>query len=323
VGGSPFNQISVNGAGDLAFLVATTRGRAILVKRGVAALEVAAGVGRLSPLEPVRYDTLHQTSAISESAVVAFIADLRDGRHGIFRYDAVIDEDAAVHLAGVATIDGSELCEFDDLELSDAGSLAIVADASADCDDDGAPTDPGLFLSTAGGIATIARQGDAAPIPDATYSRFVGRPRMNAGDDVLFQARLAGVAASEALFLRDGATGDVAALVATGDPLPTGGAVGKLLDARLADDGSAVVHVQIKGTSDARYGVFRYAEGIATALLLSSDSPPADQFTPPHRYTVFEPLVGLSSDGTTIGLTARVRDGASPRSKSGVLRCLE
>lgn len=321
-GAVPFRQLSINDAGDLAFLSPTTRGRALFVKQGLAPLEVGAGAGRESPFPPVRYDVIHQASSIDASGVVLFIADLRDGRHGIFRYDAVTEEDAAVHLAGVATSDGRELCVFDDLELSDAGSIAIVGEAWADCDDDSEPTVPELFLSTAAGIASFARQGAESPVEDATYRRFVGRPQMNASDDVLFQARLAGASAGEALFLRDGATGEIALVVSDGDTLPTGGVIDGLLDAKLADDGSVVVQVEINDATD-RFGFFRYDGGVATRLLASTDTPPVDQFTPPHRYTAFEPFFGLSADGTTLGLAARVRDGVRPPSKSGAFRCTD
>jgi hypothetical protein len=321
-GAVPFRQLSINDAGDLAFLSPTTRGRALFVKQGPAALEVAAAAGRESPFPPVRYETIHQASSIDESAAVAFIADLRDGTHGIFRYDALTEEVTAVHLAGAATTDGREVCLFEDLELSEAGSIAILAEARSDCVDDTEPTVPEVFLSTGAGIASIVRQGDESPLPGVAYRRFVGRPQMNASDDILFQARLAGAGAGEGLFLRDGATGEIALVVSDGDPLPTGGVIKGLLDARLADDGSVVVQVEIDDASD-RFGLFRYAGGVATRLLASTDTPPTDSFTPPHRYTAFEPFFGLSADGATLGLVARVRDGARPPSKSGVLRCTE
>jgi hypothetical protein len=319
-GAVPFRQLSLNEAGDLAFLSPTSRGRALFVRQGFAPVEVAASAGGVSPLDEVRYDGIPAASSINESDVVAFVANLRDGRHGIFRYDAVLNEDALVYLAGVATNEGRELCLFEELELSDTGSLAIFAESKVECDDELETSVPGLFLSP-GGIATIVRQGDASPVPGAIYRRLLDRPQMNASDDILFRALLAGTSTAESLFLRNGATGVITRVLSDGDPLPTGGMIRAVHDAHLADDGSVVVLVETD--DDARFAVFRYGDGAATLLLSSADGPPTDEFTPPNRFVSFEPFFGLSGDGSAIGLVTRVRDGVRPRSKSGVLRCTE
>jgi hypothetical protein len=319
-GNIPFRQISVNEAGDLAFLAHTTRGWAALARKGAGALEVAAGVGRESPLE-ARWHAISQLSSINESGVVAFVADLRDGTHGVFSYDATTDTDAVLRLAGLATAGGRELCFFQDLELSDTGTVAIVAGTRIECDDDTEPVAPGLFLSNATGVETVLLLGDESPVPGATYSRIVRRPQINASDDVLFHARLGGTAIVETLFVRSGATGAISRVVGAGDALPTGGVIDGIRDARLADDGAVLVHVKINGDSARRFGLFRFAGGVAAPILASDDPPPTDRFTPPHRYTAFEPFLGLSADGGTVGLVARVRDGARPASKMGALRC--
>jgi hypothetical protein len=290
------------------------------VKQPATPLEVAAQVGRLSPFTDVRYDGIPQASAINASRLVAFIADLRDGRHGIFEYNALTNVTVPIYFAGVATTDGRELCLFEDLELSDSGHIAIVADSRVECDDEDEPIVPGLFLATEAGIATLVLQDGASPISGATYRRLIGRPQMSPTDDILFRARLSGTSTAEALFLRNAATGEIAHVVSDGDPLPSGGLIESLNDGRLAADGSVVVLVETNGDDD-RFGLFRYAGGVATPLLTGSDAPPTDQFTPPNRYTGFEPFFGLSSGGGKIGLVARIRDGARPRSKSGVLRC--
>src|SRR5262249_55326875 len=137
--GMPFRQLSLNDAGDLAFLSPTSRGRALLVKQAATPLEVGAEVGRESPFTGVKYDGIPQASSINASHVVAFIADLRDGRHGIFEYNALTDVASSIYLAGVATTDGRELCLFEDLELSDSGHIAIVADSRVDCANEDEP----------------------------------------------------------------------------------------------------------------------------------------------------------------------------------------
>jgi hypothetical protein len=317
----PFREVSLNEAGDAAFLSYTSRGRTILVKRAAIALQVGPRVGALSPIAEVRFDGIQALSSIGPSRVLAFAAELRNGRQGIFAYDAVTDVTSIVFLDGTPTLAGRELCTFEDVERSDGGLLAIVAGTQVECDDETETAVTGLHLVSPSGIETVANAGDASPIAGAAYRSIVGSPELNAAGDLLFRARLAGTSTSQATFVRSAATGEIAAVAAPGDALPTGGTIQGLRDIHLASEGAVLFHADITGDTDERFGLFRSSDGTVVPLLLGSAPPPADEFTPPSRYAAFEPGFATSGDGLAVALVARVRDGARPRSKTGVLRC--
>jgi hypothetical protein len=317
----PFREVSVNEAGDIAFLSYTTRGRTILVKRTAIALQVGPRAGGESPIDEVRYDGIRALSSIGPSRVLAFAAVLRNEREGIFAYNALTDVTTIVLLDGTPTLAGRELCTFDDVERSEDGLLAIVAGTQVECDDETEATVAGLHLASPAGIATVLSAGDASPIAGATYRKIVGSPELNAAGDLLFRARLAGTSSAEVTFVRSASTGEIAAVVAPGDALPIGGTVAGLRDVHLASDGSVLFHADIAGNAGERFGLFRSSGGTVVPLLLGSAPPPTDELTPPSRYAAFEAGFATSGDGLAVALVARVRDGARPRSKTGVLRC--
>lgn len=317
----PFREVSVNDGGDVAFLSYTTRGRTILVKRTAIPLQVGPRAGGLSPLTDVRFDGIQALSSLGTDRIVAFAAELRNGRRGIFTFNSILDATAIVLLDGTPTLAGRELCTFEDVERVDGGVLAIVAGTQADCDDTTETALQGLHLVTPGGVETLARVGDATPIAGTTYRKIVGSPERNAAGDILFRARLAGATTAERTFVRTAATGTIAAVVAPGDALPIGGTVKGVRDVHLAADGSVLFHADVTGNADERFGIFRATAGVIAPLVLGSSLPPADEFTPPSSFAAFEPSFAASRDGSAIALVARVRDGSRPRSKTGVLRC--
>jgi hypothetical protein len=310
-----FKGISINDAGDIAFLARLALGLAIFVRTG-GTFETAAETAAPSPNGGF-FEHFGAVSQINAAGQVAFSADVLGAPGGVFLYDSATDARSTVLEIGDLTSEGRSLCSIHAVAIGDAGGIAIEATTKVDCADVFEPVVPGIFLYDGGTIDPVATAGQASPIGATTYVDFEPGLFVTAAGAVGFRADVTGIARIGAIFLFDPGTATTSTLIARGDAVPSGGAVGKIAGFEVSDDGRAFMRSSLTGTTE-RFGVFADHDPV----LVRSSTPPLDAFGVGAAFNNLG-VPAASSAGAALAVHVRVRDVERPRSKRAILRCME
>ena len=189
-----FSEPALNGAGQAGFRASLTGGGAGIFRGdddGVTQLaragQAAPGGGTFSSFSSFADPTLN------DAGQAGFRAFLTGGGAGIFRGDG----DAVTRIArtGQDAPGGGTYEGFLDPTLNNAGQAAFKAFLTGN--------DSGIFRGDGGILTQIAREGQAAPDDDGTFTGF-GDPALNASGQAAFQGFLTGTDSSEGVFRGDG-----------------------------------------------------------------------------------------------------------------------
>jgi len=206
--------------------------------------------------------------------------------------------------------------------LADNGDLAILADTKPNGSGGCAnlaidPIESVLHVSGAT-ITDVALAGGNSPIGGSVYDDFRFTPLVNASGNVAFTAKLTGLVPTTAVFLWDGVT--TTTVVQQGDFSPqTGGSFVRFSDVAFANGDVVFVKSKFKGTTN-KEGVIRF-DPTSSSVQTNADTPPTPFVGAAYR--AFGDLLGVSHDGAQVALVPKVKDGAPPTGKEGVLRCAE
>jgi hypothetical protein len=315
---SAFRDVSINDAGDVAFLARLSPGQGVFARVG-GVFETAATTPSLSPNGGI-FTQISAASRLNASGTIAFLATVAGAPSGVFAYDTTSDSLTTVLEVDDVTSGGRELCSFQAVALGDSGAIAIEATSKLDCADGMESSVAGIFLHDGVTTDEVALIGDASPVLGSTYSDFGLGLFVTASNEVGFRADVAGLMTVGGVFLTDPSIPATTLLVSRGDASPAGGAIGKIAGFEIPDDGSVVFRSALSGSPE-RFGVFSFGTSDATVLVKSSP-PPLDAFGPGAAFNNLA-VPAVSRDAAWVAVHARVRDDVAPRGKRGVLRCTQ
>ena len=329
-GGSAFKKfraVSIDDAGDVAFQATLSAGEGVF-SGPPGSLAKAAMTGDASPAGGA-FKAFPSVSRVNTVGEVAFSARVDGGPSGVFVYAASAAAVATVALVDDATVDGRRLCDILDVGLGASGAVAVRAATKVDCASVAESDLRGVYVTTPGGLARVALEGDPAPTAGTTFTRFIGPPDVNAAGKVLFRAGTGGVASGEGLFLHDPTGATTLRLAGTGDAAPaTTGSLKTIAPAGVTDDDRVAFGARI-ANGLAKIGIFLFdASATNEKVVASNDDPPTDAFGPNSSYLKINPGnrktnegIGADRSGTRIAYTAKVKDTLGTPTASGVFRC--
>lgn len=308
--GSRFGRLSINSAGNAAFIARLALpGEGVFVDVG-GALEKAARTTDLSPSGGF-FVSFPSVSAINDANEVAFIGLTDIGPSGIFRYDA--DTNLLVTVVDTTATDtlGRPFCSFGEVGLSDAGLAFTATVGVPNC----LTPIQGVFTASIAGFPAVTLAGDPSPIGGTTFTSFVRAPET--GASITFEATVSGLTYTGSGIFSSAAP---ATIVAAGDAAPSvGGTVKKLGGQhRQTLAGNVATRLFLRSTT-AKQGIFLY-DGSPEAGVVKTDTPPVPPFGPSSRYRTIGPPA-VDETGAFFAFRAKMLDTVAPGSKTGVLRC--
>ncbi len=218
---------ALNDNGQIAFIA---DGAVFFSSQG--ATNLVAGYG--DPLPGGMTFLLSQgTVALNAQGQIAFLAFFSPGfRRGIFlSTDSGISKIAA---EGDPAPGGGTFSFFNTPTINVSGQVSFVAFSSQ--------TRRGLYLSSGGTLAQLARQGDPAP-GGGTFVNFTS-PSINSGGQVAFQATVSGGGSGgSGIFLASGGT--ITKIARNGDPAPGGGTFASLFGPLSLNDAGQIAFIGV------------------------------------------------------------------------------
>jgi hypothetical protein len=324
-GGGTFRKFttpSINDDSDLSFVAELVVGDALFVRESGGPVVNAARTGGAAPLPGGgSFESFYALSRINAAGDLAFVADVTGGPEGVFLYDTSAATVLSVARAGDATGDGRVFCEFLDVGLGDSGLVAFTATSKLDCADLSETARLALHHQSGASFVLDVQNDDPTPVVTTTYDGFFD-VYVNAADKIGFRAKAVGPLFDEmGVFLFDPMGSSTTALVVTGSPAPgTGGSLKTIPNVGITDADRTVFRGRVLHGS-ARHGIFFY-DGGSDAAVLDTDPVPNDLYGAGASYRQIEESAEADRSGTWITYTAKVRDTAAPRIKSGVFRCV-
>ncbi len=315
-----FRRPSINDAGDVAFVATLGAGTGIFVDPAVGASVAVARTGDVAPGGGT-YASFDGVARIDAAGDVAFLARVDGGPSGVFLWDAGTMTAASRVRVGDATLDGREICSFVAPAVGrGATTTAFQVGTKVSCVDPFETELIGVYRDAGLGIERVALAGDPTPIAGATYAGFLGDPDLNASDQVLFRATLAGAVGGTGLFLYDPVGPTLTALARTKDAAPTGGTLRTITEPSLTDGARAGFRANVAPDPD-HEGIFLY-DGVDEAVVTRLSFVPVGVFPAGSRYQKIFEEIGVSRSGTWVTYSANVKQPpGGGGTKLGLFRC--
>lgn len=299
----PFADLHISFSGLISFVARDSTGRRVLVSRS------SAGVWTRGDAEGDEKSGSIIKRIVSAEGTL-YVADLKDGRREILTsgFDAYPLATTGTPFPGSIP----NLCEIRDARTG----LFSVMFRGAVCDPGEAKRD-GIF--SVFDLATIpeAVEGDPSPFSEIPFARFAHAPAPSGPLQGAFIASLE-TPGVQGIF---SASGPGETLLVTGDAAPrNAGAFLKFHTLVAAGPPTPHFFLSARVNGAAKFGVFS-TRGDGSAVLLSTDSPPADGFASGAVYRRLGKELAAASDGSAIVFRVKVRDRFKPRSKVAIIRC--
>jgi len=319
-GGSTFTRFetaSINDDHDIGFHGHLASGKGVFVRPDGGALTSAARSGQASPGGGT-FESFSAVSPVNDDGDIAFIAKVTGGPGGVFVYDLSADTLSAAALVGDPTGSGKTFCEFVNVTLGGGGRAAFLALTETTCGVSGDDVS-GIFQEAVLGFTTVALEGGPTPIAGTTYAKLFDIDS-NSADDVGFRAKLTGATNATAVFYFDRSGPTTTTLVRTGDAAPRSGGTLKTFPKMGGITNTQAVGIRAKiRNGTAKQGVFIF-DGSDDAAVLDTDPVPSDLWGTTAAYRLINEETGVSSSGTWVTFSAKVKDQQTP-SGTGLFRC--
>jgi hypothetical protein len=176
---------------------------------------------------------------------------------------------------GQAAPDGNgTFASFGDPALGASGEAAFVARHTGTSG--GSSDDRGIFRGTGGAVTQIAREGQAAPDGNGTFSTIFFDPALNASGEAAFYASLTGATPGTDTGIFGGTGGAVTQIARAGQAAPDGNGTfsGFNNDLALNDSGQAAFVASVAGIQGNFGGIFRGTGGALTQIVRDGQAAP-------------------------------------------------
>lgn len=320
----PFEHTSINDGGDVAFwgnLV--SQGEAVYGQPSGGALGAIAATTQGTPAGGV-YDEFPVVAEINAGGRVTFLATTIGGPStAVFSDDVAGGSPATEVMVGDTTTSGREICEILDVDAGDGGQIVILAETKVSCANLGESALDTVVHVSGGTNTEVAKVMDATPIGGTTYASFKLTPQVNASGDVIFETKLSGAISSQAVFEWNGAVLSPP-VVLQGDFSPeANGSYRKISDIGYANTGESFVKAKFKGAG-AKDAVIRLdPPAPSVGVITKDDTVPNPPYGGAAFYRKMGKFISVAHDGSHVTLVPKIKDSILPKSKVGVILCVE